>query len=454
MSLNGERSFFFPPPPPFFFKVEGEGGGNFKKRRKKGLTLFLLLPLLSFPPPPKQNRLHTTASASLADLLDGIRVKFAKELGISQRTSSPSRGRRRRGAKRDDQNRLEGPPGRLPGRPQGRVGRARARPRPTGCAPAPPGAAGGAAAATLRRPGAAPLRRLVRRRGSGAPGRGARPGAGPTGCARWSSSGSSGRCSRRRRGRPRPRQEEGARRGRRGRGRRAGGAVSLPRPPSKAWVLDFAALFRDKLGVDPEGPGLPGLWLGLAPVCARGSRRSTTPPVPSSKRRATASASLQRRRCCSGERLHAHLAHRALVKGYYTCEAAKGQRRQGQEAAREAAAKEADRHYKTAAAKYPRPKASAAASTTRTRPSRTWNWSAPSSPPGWSHRRRRSSSSRGRRRRRAGRGPGRGRGRCAAQARERAAAEAVNVALHAAMRAALSQNSLRNAEGNMKRAWQ
>jgi hypothetical protein len=393
----------------------------------------------------------TAASASLADLLDGIRVKFAKELGISQDELASEEGV---AGEKKIKIVWKDAPGGSPVvlRDASDVARAAASYRVRSGAGAE--AAGGAAAAALADP--EPLLFDVSF-DAGAP----EPPAAELDLARANRLRALEQ-QRKLRAMLAEAEREAAAEDRKkalGEGGEGEGGEQEEQQFAEAavepWVLDFAALFRDKLGVDPERPldfqafGWDALQSALDESTLDDAAGPLFEKACDRFSEAAATALLQ------WGNVHTHLAHRALVKGHYTCEAAKGTDDRAKKQAREAAAREADGHYKTAAAKY--------SEADRVRPGyhdthasvanlefeRAKLAAGLVAPPAKKLEQREGAGEE-----EPAEGPGEDEAAALAQARERAAAEAVNVALHAAMRAALSQNSLRNAEGNMKRAWQ
>ena len=224
------------------------------------------------------------------------------------------------------------------------------------------------------------------------------------------------------------------------------------------WVLDFSTLFRDKLGVDPDRSldfasfGWDALQAALDETTLDDAAAPLFEKACDRFSESAATAMLQ------WGNVHTHLAHRALVKGFYTCDAAKGSDERAKKAASDAAAKEADGHFKTAASKYQeadriRPNFhDTHASVANLEFERAKLAAGLVAPPA----KRLDDGDEGKDKEEEA--PERvlsdEEALARAQAKEKAAADAVNAPLHAAMRASLTSNSLRNADGSMKRAWQ
>lgn len=225
------------------------------------------------------------------------------------------------------------------------------------------------------------------------------------------------------------------------------------------WVLDFSALFRDKLGVDPDRPldfqalGWDALQAAIDDATLDDAAAPLFEKACDRFSEAAATSLLQ------WGNVHTHLAHRALVKGFYTCDAAKGTDERAKKQARDAAAKEADGHYKTAAAKYQeadrvRPGYhDTHASVANLEFERAKLAAGLVAPPAKKLDDDEATAAAAADEKKLG-GPSEEEAAALTQAREKAAAEAVNKATHAAMKSSLTQNSVRSAEGNMKRAWQ
>ena len=222
------------------------------------------------------------------------------------------------------------------------------------------------------------------------------------------------------------------------------------------WVLDFANLFRDKLGVDAERAlDFQAFGWDALQAALDDATLDDAAAVPLFEKACDRFSEAAATSLLQWGNVHMHLAHRALLKGFHTCEAAKGTDERAKKSARDAASKEADGHFKTAASKYQeadriRPGYhDTHASVANLEFERAKLAAGLVAPPA-----KKLDEAEKLEHEKAVEGLSEDEAVALTQAREKAAAEAVNVALHAAMRATLTQNSVRNAEGNMKRAWQ
>jgi len=457
VSLNGkkEKSFcfsFF-----LFFEVVRE-----KKKEKSSLSLSLSLPLLPplspssppCPPPP-------TADASLADLLDGIRFKFAKELGIPQEELELSSSSADSSSKKKQQQRplkivwRDPPDGEAATlRDASDVARAAASYR----------VRSGASGVDLKDP--SPLQFEVSF-DDDAP----VPPEAELDAARASRLSMAEKQRKLRAMLAEAEREAAAEEEKRKRKELVGGGggedgggedsgeggesqLQYSEAAVEGWVLDFAALFRDKLGVDADraldlqAVGWEALQSALEETTADDAAVPLFDKACDRFSESAATAMLQ------WGNVFTHLAHRALVKGFYTCDAAKGSDERAKKSARDAAAREADNHFKAAASKYQEAERirgnyhdthASVANLELERAKLAAGLVAPPAPkPDGEEKVDEKAIA----------GLSTDEAVALTQAKEKAAAEANQAALHAAMRSSLTQNSVRNAEGNLRRAWQ